>query len=141
VGSANDGKLTSDVVFTPHAEATKPTVFNLPKHRLDDDYALLVSGLGGGCLHFAVHVLPQEFLVGGADGAGLTFFGLALARLEGAFGTDFGMALVDPAAVLGLTDHRQGLLARTGSCWVPVAFPAIPMMVTPWNPVWNRRKF
>ena len=111
---ADDGKFTGDFFFAPHSEAAKPTVFDLPKHRLDDDFTLLVSCLRERCLHFAVHVLPQCFFVVGADGAGLAFFGLAAATLEWAFGAHFGTALVDPAAVFGVADHRQSLPARTG---------------------------
>ena len=78
------------------------------------DAPLLVNCLGGGRLHFAVHVLPQGFFVIGVDGAGLAFFGLATATIEWAFGAHFGTAPVDSAAVFGFTDHRQDLPGRTG---------------------------
>jgi hypothetical protein len=56
MGSA--GAIIHLVQILQESFASPSTVFDLPKHRLDDGFALRVNRLGSGRLHFAVHVLP-----------------------------------------------------------------------------------
>ena len=105
VGGTNDGKFTGDFVFAAHAKATEAAVFDLSKHRLDDDFALFVIRLGRRCLHFAIHVLAQGLFSVGTECTDLASGGLAAARFEWAFGAHVSPTLVDPTTVFGFANH------------------------------------
>jgi len=88
VCGADQGEFAGDFVFAADTEAPEAAVLDLPEDRFDNDLALPVNGLGGRLPHFFPHLLPQRFLIVGAQRTRFDFLRLTAAFEVRAFGAD-----------------------------------------------------